>query len=93
MPTAIINTNEVHKDCGRCIYNRIKKQVKGVARLYVRPKDPGDMRVINGKWVIYVVPKGSKLKQMMDRHNWSIEVLGHPLRAHIIKTAKELKNE
>jgi hypothetical protein len=76
----------VFHGCSRCAYEKIKKQVRGIARIYVRahPSEAckGCTSPINGSWAIYVVPKGMTLKDVMDRHNWRTIVKGHPMRAH-----------
>jgi hypothetical protein len=74
----------MYHGCSRCALEKIKKQVKGIARVYVRPKNIGQLLspINSGVYAIYVVPKGMTLKSVMDRQNWTTLVKGHPMRSH-----------
>lgn len=81
--------------CGRCALTKIKKQIKGIARIYIRPLKPDSSggTKLSSRWVIYIVPSGHRLKEYMGRANWSIEVEGHPMRRHVcIDTIQERKH-
>lgn len=62
------------KHCARCTLEHIKKQVKGLARVYVRSHPTNRLHEIGKPWVLYIVPKGQKLVDVQTKGNWQVEV-------------------
>lgn len=75
-------------ECSNCTYQKIKAQVDGIAHIYIRAAKSNHSGVIlEGRWCIYVVRKGEKLKDIVNAGNWEAEVTCFPLVGHLDQIA------
>lgn len=72
-----------NKHCAWCVYQHIQKQVQGLAKMYIRKAPSNHSGQIDGNWMIYIVPKGRSLKDIMNDGHWSVLVVKHPFKEKI----------